>query len=141
MLKKFMVVTAVACVLMACGNNNAEGETTATETNAPATTEATAPQEQLTASGISVEDADKGLDLISKSDCLTCHKIEDRLVGPSYKEVANKYPVNDSTFGYLAGKIIKGGAGVWGQTPMSPHEGLSEEDARQMAKYVMSHKD
>ena len=140
MLKKIMVVTAVTCVLIACGNN-AENETS-TEANAPATTtETTAPQEQLTASGISVADADKGLDLISKSDCLTCHKVEDRLVGPSYKEVANKYPVNDSTFGYLASKIIKGGAGVWGQVPMAAHEGLSEEDARQMAKYVMSHKD
>lgn len=140
MLKKFLVVTAITISLIACGNNDAESETT-TGAGTPATTENTAPQDQLTASGISVADADKGLDLISKSDCLTCHKVEDRLVGPSYKEVANKYPVNDSTFGYLAGKIIKGGAGVWGQTPMAAHEGLSEEDARQMAKYVMSHKD
>ena len=140
MFKKFLILTAVTCSLIACGNNNAESETT-TDANTPATTEATPPPPAVTASGISEEEADKGLALVAQSDCLTCHKVEDRLVGPAYKEVANKYPVNDSTFNYLAHKIMKGGAGVWGQTPMAAHEGLAEADALQMAKYVMSLKD
>ena len=135
MLKKLLVVTAVTATLIACGSNEASNEGTATD--AGTTTEipaATTPN----ASGISAEDADKGLTLIAQSDCLTCHKVEDRIVGPSYKEVANKYPANDSTYNYLAQKIIEGGKGVWGEVMMTPHEGLPKEDAVLMAKYVMS---
>ena len=133
MLKKIMVITAVTFSMMACGNN--EADTTTTTDNTTATENTTAP---VNASGISEEEADKGLTLIAQSDCLTCHKVEDRIVGPSYSEVAKKYPANDSTYNYLAHKIIKGGKGVWGEVAMTPHPDLSEADARQMAKYVMS---
>ncbi|GGH81259.1 hypothetical protein GCM10011379_53380 [Filimonas zeae] len=82
-------------------------------------------------------DYQKGLALIGKSDCLSCHKIDDKVLGPSYREVANKYENNDSTVKQLARKIIKGGQGVWGEIPMTPHPQLSEADAEQMVKYVM----
>lgn len=137
MFKKILVVTALAGSLIACGNNDANNETTAAN-EGNTTTEAQTTEAPAAAGGVSAEDADKGLTLIAQSDCLTCHKVEDRIVGPSYREVANKYPVNDSTFNYLAHKIIKGGAGVWGEVAMPPHDGLSEDDARLMAKYVMS---
>lgn len=80
----------------------------------------------------------KGKALIEKSDCLTCHKDDVRIIGPSYKEVADKYPANDATYAMLAGKIIQGGSGNWGEIPMTPHPDLSQDDAREMAKYVMS---
>ena len=83
-------------------------------------------------------DIKKGEALISKSDCLACHKLQDRLVGPSYKEVANKYPNNDATINLLAGKIKKGGSGVWGAIPMSPHPTLSDDDAKAMVKYILT---
>ena len=79
-----------------------------------------------------------GAKLISKSDCLTCHSTERKIVGPSYKEVAQKYEFNDKNIDYLAGKIIKGGAGVWGEVPMQPHPDISKEDAKEMARYVLS---
>ncbi|MEJ8756994.1 c-type cytochrome [Pontibacter sp. H259] len=79
-----------------------------------------------------------GASLISKSDCLTCHKDDQKVVGPAYTEVAAKYEFNDKNVDYLAGKIIKGGAGVWGQIPMPPHATLSEKDAKEMARYVLS---
>lgn len=79
-----------------------------------------------------------GMTLISKSDCLSCHKNDQKVVGPAYTEVAAKYEFNDKNVDYLAQKIIKGGAGVWGEIPMPPHADLSEKDAQEMARYVLS---
>jgi cytochrome c len=81
---------------------------------------------------------EKGKKLIAMSDCLTCHKDDQRVVGPSYMEVAQKYEFNDKNVDYLAGKILKGGAGVWGQVPMPPHPDLEKENAQEMARYVLS---
>ncbi len=82
-------------------------------------------------------DYEKGLALVGKSDCLTCHKIDEMLTGPSYRDVANKYAGADTAIKYLAGKIITGGNGVWGETLMTPHPGISQDDAEAMAKYIM----
>ena len=82
-------------------------------------------------------DYQKGLELIAKSDCLTCQKVGEKLIGPSYKEVAAKYESNEENIDLLAGKIIKGGQGVWGQIPMTAHPQLSEADAKQMVKYIL----
>lgn len=81
---------------------------------------------------------EKGKNLIATSDCLACHNVDNKLVGPAYVEVAQKYEFNDKNVEYLASKIIDGGAGVWGQIPMSPHPDLSKENAREMAKYILS---
>lgn len=81
---------------------------------------------------------DKGLGLIAKSDCLTCHKVDEALTGPSYRDVANKYAtMSDTIVTHLAGKIIKGGNGVWGEIAMTPHAGVSQEDAEAMVKYIL----
>jgi cytochrome c len=83
-------------------------------------------------------DYQKGLELASKSDCFTCHQIEDKLTGPSYRDVANKYAgMPDTIVAHLAGKIISGGSGVWGQIIMTPHPALSEADAEAIVKYVL----
>ena len=75
--------------------------------------------------------------MVGQSDCLTCHKIDEMLTGPSYRDVANKYAGADTAVKYLAGKIISGGKGVWGEVMMTPHAGISQEDAEAMAKYIM----
>lgn len=83
-------------------------------------------------------DYQKGLALVGKSDCLTCHKIDEVLTGPSYRDVANKYAgKSDTIVRYLAGKIITGGKGVWGEVMMTPHTALSQADAEAMAKYIL----
>lgn len=81
----------------------------------------------------------KGLALVGKSHCLTCHKIDDKLIGPSYKEIANKYAgaPNDAITA-LARTIIKGGSGNWGNVPMTPHPGISQEDAETMVRYILT---
>ncbi len=91
-----------------------------------------------TAGTTALPDADKGAKLVAQSDCTACHRNDQKLVGPAYEAVAQKYEVNEKTLDYLAEKIIKGGKGVWGEIPMTPHPNMSEEDAKAMAQYVMS---
>jgi cytochrome c len=63
--------------------------------------------------------------------------VSEKLTGPSYKDVAAKYENTDANITLLAEKIIKGGQGVWGPIPMTPHAALSEADAKQMVKYIL----
>ena len=80
----------------------------------------------------------EGLALIEGADCLTCHKDDVRVVGPSYQEVADKY--TDGDLDMLADKIIEGGNGHWGEIPMTPHAGMSKENAKKMVEYILSMK-
>ncbi len=82
--------------------------------------------------------SNNGEKLIAKSDCVGCHKLDKKLIGPSYLDIAKKYPNNDKNATYLAGKIIKGGSGVWGSMPMSAHSSLKKEEAKSMATYILS---
>ncbi|MDI5895856.1 MAG: c-type cytochrome [Flavobacterium sp.] len=79
-----------------------------------------------------------GEKLIAKSDCVGCHKLDKKLIGPSYLDIAKKYPSNEKNVAYLSGKIIKGGSGVWGTIPMAAHTSLKKDDAKSMAKYILS---
>ncbi|GAA4341200.1 hypothetical protein GCM10023149_53270 [Mucilaginibacter gynuensis] len=79
-----------------------------------------------------------GQALLSKSDCLTCHKLDVKIVGPAYKDVASRYPATDANIAMLAKKVIDGGSGAWGQIPMSPHPNVTPADAKKMVKYILS---
>ena len=79
---------------------------------------------------------DEGKALVEGADCLSCHKVDSKLVGPSYQDVAKKY--TDADIDHLAQKVIDGGKGVWGDIPMTPHAGLSKENAQKMVKYILS---
>ncbi len=80
----------------------------------------------------------RGKTLISRSDCGTCHA-EDRLVnGPSFQAVAERYRNNEFAIRNLSKKVIKGGAGVWGETVMSAHPQITEEDAGEMVRWILS---
>lgn len=77
-----------------------------------------------------------GYALINGADCLTCHKSDAKLIGPSYEEVAKKYSEKDVNM--LAEKIVKGGKGVWGEAAMTPHPNISNEDAKKMVEYILT---
>lgn len=83
-------------------------------------------------------DIETGKALIQKSDCMTCHKLDVKLIGPAFKQVAAKYPATESTYASLAARIIAGGSGVWGQIPMASHSSLSPADAKKMTRYILS---
>lgn len=80
----------------------------------------------------------KGAALMEKNDCKTCHKIDMKLVGPAYKDVAAKYEATDANIEMLADKVIAGGSGHWGEVAMTPHPNISKEDAKELVKYVLS---
>lgn len=89
-------------------------------------------------SGIEKIQPSEGEIIIKKLDCATCHKIDKKVIGPSYMDIAKKYPSNDKNIGYLSDKIIKGGAGVWGAIPMASHAALKKDEAKKIAKYILS---
>lgn len=80
----------------------------------------------------------KGEKLIAQQDCFACHNKTKKIIGPSYQQVAEKYESTENNINMLADKIIKGGSGVWGETPMAQHPGLSPADARAIAEYILS---
>ncbi|RIV23966.1 cytochrome C [Fibrisoma montanum] len=79
-----------------------------------------------------------GKKLIEASDCKACHSINKKSIGPAYADVSRKYKGDGSALERLTKKIITGGAGVWGETPMSAHPQLSTTDASEMVKYILS---
>lgn len=80
----------------------------------------------------------EGKALMEAQDCKTCHHATNKSIGPAHKAVAEKYEYTDDNVTMLAGKIIKGGSGTWGDVPMNPHPDLSQEDAEKIARYVLS---
>ena len=73
--------------------------------------------------------------LLAKNTCTACHAMDRKLVGPSFKEVAEKYAGRADAVAYLAQRIKGGGAGVWGQMPM-PAQGISPQDAQTLAQWL-----
>ena len=79
-----------------------------------------------------------GFNLISKSDCKSCHLSDKKSVGPSYLDIAAKYKNDAAAQERIASKIINGGGGVWGDHAMSAHPQITPQDAATMIKYIMS---
>ncbi len=80
------------------------------------------------------------LELAQKKNCMACHAVDKKLVGPAYKEVAAKYAGQKDMVAHLAEKIQKGGTGVWGQVPMPANPQVSAEEAKTLATWVLSTK-
>ena len=76
--------------------------------------------------------------LATSKNCMSCHKIDKKLVGPSYKEVAAKYAGQAGAVDKLAAKIMKGGAGVFGAVPMPANTQVNEAEAKKLAAWVLS---
>lgn len=77
-------------------------------------------------------------DLAQKKNCMACHALDKKLVGPAYKDVAAKYADQKDAVAMLATKIQKGGAGVWGQIPMPANPQVSADEAKQLATWVLT---
>ncbi len=76
-------------------------------------------------------------DLAAQKNCLACHAVDKKVVGPAYKDVAAKYAGQKDAVAKLAEKIQKGGVGVWGQVPM-PANPVTPDEAKQLATWVLS---
>jgi cytochrome c len=76
--------------------------------------------------------------LATSKNCMACHAVDKKLVGPSYKDVAAKYAADKTAVDKLAVKIMKGGSGVWGPVPMPANAQVNEADAKKLAAWVMT---
>ncbi|XVJ67052.1 MAG: cytochrome c class I [Lacibacter sp.] len=130
-MKKLLFTSSVALLLIACGGSGTEKKDAAkeeTKTEAPATT--------------SVSDDpvyQEGLALVAKPEhlCLTCHKVDEKLTGPAYRDVANKYESTPENIKMLSEKVVKGGSGVWGDVAMPQNPAVNPADAEKMVKYIL----
>ncbi|MFK7773069.1 MAG: family 16 glycoside hydrolase [Saprospiraceae bacterium] len=87
--------------------------------------------------GVAEVERTLGERLIDKSDCKACHNAERKTIGPSYVDIAKRYPTTPENVSTLVEKIQKGGSGNWGNVLMSAHPNLSKTDAEQMVDYIL----
>jgi len=80
------------------------------------------------------------LELAQKKNCMACHAVDKKIVGPSYKDVAAKYKGQKDIEAKLADKIMKGGVGAWGQVPMPANPQVSADEAKKLAKWILETK-
>lgn len=121
-MKKLFLAGCVGLVTLSCSKKeNMPVDTVSSETTAvsePAKTNLSGDQ------------------IIETLDCSGCHSVNERMIGPSYQEIADKY--SDKDIELLASKIIEGGSGVWGSVPMAAHPQVSKEDAKKMVEYILT---
>ncbi len=79
-----------------------------------------------------------GKNIMMSSDCKSCHKVNEKSIGPSFTQVAQKYKNDSKASTYLIQKVIKGGAGVWGEVAMPAHPTMKEGDVKQITTWVLS---
>jgi cytochrome c len=77
-------------------------------------------------------------ELAKKHNCLACHSVDKKVVGPAYKEVAAKYRGDKTAEAKLVEKVKKGGVGVWGQVPMPPNGAVPDADIKALVKWILS---
>ena len=77
-------------------------------------------------------------ELAVKSGCTACHKVDTKLVGPAYKEVAAKYKGDKDAVAKLSKKVKEGGSGVWGAVPMPPNAGIKEADIKELVTWILT---
>ena len=79
-------------------------------------------------------------ELANKKNCMACHAVDKKMIGPAFKDVAAKYAGDKDAPAKLADKVIKGGSGSWGQIPMPANPQVSEAEAKQLVAWVLSQK-
>jgi cytochrome c len=89
---------------------------------------------------LSAAPAFASMELAKAKNCLACHAVDKKVVGPAYNEVAKKYAGDKDAVAKLAEKIQKGGSGVWGTMPMPANPQVSPEEAKTLATWVLSQK-
>jgi cytochrome c len=145
-MKKAFFILGICAVVSACGGNSANkggsdsttaANQTAKATNSDADTNATKTGTE--AAGGSAGSA-AGEKLLAANDCGTCHKVDTKVIGPSFQDIAKKYDASAANIDMLAKKVISGGSGNWGTMAMTPHPSLAESDAKEIVQYILAQK-
>ena len=128
--------------MAACGGHKktggADSVETSNQTAKQAETSADTNSNKIGTEPGGSNNASPGAKLIAGSDCGTCHKQNEKVIGPAFVDIAAKYPPTDSNIDMLANKVIKGGSGHWGAVPMTAHPALALNDAKAMVTYILS---
>jgi len=77
-------------------------------------------------------------ELAQKKNCMACHAVATKVIGPSYKDVAAKYAGQSDAVTKLSQKVLKGGSGVWGAVPMPANPQVSEAEAKQLVAWILT---
>lgn len=77
-------------------------------------------------------------DIAKARNCMSCHTLETRMLGPGFKEIAAKYRSTPGAREQLVTKVLKGGVGAWGAVPMPPNNQLSQEEATALVNWILS---
>jgi len=89
------------------------------------------------AGGVNAADDAKAKALAHSKNCLACHAVDKKLVGPAYTEISKKYKGNKDSEAMLIKKVINGGGGVWGTIPMPPNP-VKEDEAKLLVEWILS---
>ena len=76
--------------------------------------------------------------LATTKNCMACHAVDKKLVGPSYKDIATKYAGQADAVDKLASKVVKGGSGVWGPVPMPANAQINDADAKKLVTWILA---
>lgn len=91
----------------------------------------------MLAAGLVASGAAQADEALAKSkNCMSCHQLDKKVVGPAYKDVAKKYTAADEAM--LVEKVLKGGKGAWGPVPMPPNAQVKPDDAKKLVKWILS---
>lgn len=77
-------------------------------------------------------------ELVQSKICLGCHAVDRKIIGPAFKDVAARYAGRSEAAAHLADKILHGGSGAWGAVPMPANTNLSNEEALELARWVLA---
>ena len=128
MKKTLLILGCISLAIASCGNpGSSKTEEAAATTDTNPTVSAQTPAPML-----------PGEKLIAKGDCIGCHNKTQKVIGPAYVDIAEKYPSNEENINKLADAVINGSKGTWGELPMTPHASLSKDDAKSMVTWILS---
>lgn len=146
-MKKAFFILCISVAVSACGGSSsstkggsdstAAADQTAKATSSDADTNATKTGTE--GAGGSAGSA-AGEKLLAANDCGTCHKVDTKVIGPAFQDIAKKYDASEANIDMLAKKVIAGGSGNWGTMAMTAHPSLAESDAKEIVKYILAQK-
>jgi cytochrome c len=95
-------------------------------------------QAAMAAPTLSAKETAAALELVKSNGCLSCHAMDEKIVGPAYSKVAAKYKDDNDAASSLAQSIRNGSSGKWGRIPMPAHGNMSNEDINLLARWVLT---
>ncbi|WP_184549655.1 c-type cytochrome [Mucilaginibacter sp. FT3.2] len=138
-MKKAFFILCISVAVSACGGSSSTkgGSDSAATKETSADADTTVAKTSTEAAG-GAAGAAAGEKLLAANDCGTCHKVDTKVIGPAFQDIAKKYDASDANVDMLAKKVIDGGSGNWGTMAMTAHPGLAQGDAKEIVKYILS---